>query len=79
MVYYDQDAGTAFLYDYRRSIIMRFGPLQAAKAKAACPEVDIPFHEAGYRQFVQVVRTRAMQGQVLFVWARRVGDCIEIE
>jgi hypothetical protein len=44
VVYYDQlSAGTAFLYDRRRSIIMRFGPLQAAKAKAACSEVDIPF------------------------------------
>ncbi|KAJ7369044.1 hypothetical protein DFH08DRAFT_947925 [Mycena albidolilacea] len=63
VVYYDQGAGTAFLYDRRRSIIMRFGPLQATKAKAACSEVDIPFqdHEAGYRHLKDIPNQQGIQ------------------
>lgn len=79
VVYHDQGGGTAFMYDRRRSVIVRLGPQEPAKAKAVAPDVDIPFHETGYRQFAQVVRERGVQGQLLFVWARRVGDCIEIE
>ncbi|KAF7352244.1 Ankyrin repeat and mynd domain-containing protein 2-like [Mycena venus] len=69
--------GTAFLYDRRRSVIIRVGPQEAGKARVH--GVEIPFHAAGYRQFAEVVRERGVQGQLLYVWVRRVGDCIEVE
>lgn len=78
VVYYDEGAGTAIMYDRRRSVIVRLGPQEPAKALVH--GVVIPFHDAGYRQFAQVVREHgAAQGQLLYVWAKRVGDCIEVE
>jgi hypothetical protein len=66
------------LYDRRRSVIVRFGPQEAAKIRAASPKIEMPFHEAGYRQFTEVVKERGAKG-VLFIWVRRVGDCIVVE
>ncbi|KAJ7145820.1 hypothetical protein C8R44DRAFT_755959 [Mycena epipterygia] len=77
VVYYDRGAGTAFLYDRRRSVMVRLGPQEPAKALVH--GVVIPFHEAGYRQFAEVVQKRGLQGQLLYVWVRRVGDCIEVD
>ncbi|KAJ7265397.1 hypothetical protein B0H12DRAFT_1230429 [Mycena haematopus] len=77
VVYYDKGAGTAVLYDRRRSVIVRLGPQEGAKARVH--GVEIPFHEAGYRQFATVVREKGVQGQLLYVWVRRVGDCIEVD
>ncbi|KAJ7034135.1 hypothetical protein C8F04DRAFT_1102362 [Mycena alexandri] len=77
MVYYDQGEGTAFLYDRRRSVIMRVGPQEPGKALVH--GVVLPFHAAGYQQFAEVVRKHGIQGQLLFVWVRRVGDCIEVD
>ncbi|KAJ6515258.1 hypothetical protein C8R45DRAFT_1086477 [Mycena sanguinolenta] len=76
MVCYDQGDGTAVLHDRRRSVIVRLGPQYPLKAREH--GIEIPFHEAGYRQFVQVVREKGWHGQLLYVWVRRVGDCIEV-
>ncbi|KAJ7145819.1 hypothetical protein C8R44DRAFT_655794 [Mycena epipterygia] len=77
VVYYDRGAGTAFLYDQRRSVMVRLGPQEPAKALVQ--GVIIPFHEVGYQQFAEVVQKRGLQGQLLYVWVRRVGDCIEVD
>jgi hypothetical protein len=77
VVYYDQGSGTAVLYDRRRSVIVRLGPQEPAKAMVH--GVVIPFHAAGYRQFAEFVREKGVQGQLLYVWVRRVGDCLEVE
>jgi hypothetical protein len=77
IVYYDQGAGTAFLHDRRRSVVVRVGPQEPAKARVH--GVNIPFHAAGYQKFAEAVRTRGVQGQLLYVWVRRVGDCLEVE
>ncbi|KAF7335274.1 Ankyrin repeat and mynd domain-containing protein 2-like [Mycena sanguinolenta] len=77
VVYYDKGLGTAFLHDRRRSVMVRLGPQEPAKARVH--GVEIPFHEAGYRQFAQVMREKGMQGQLLYVYVRRVGDCIEVD
>ncbi|KAJ7257775.1 hypothetical protein C8J57DRAFT_1721091 [Mycena rebaudengoi] len=47
VVYYDEGAGTAIMYDRRRSIIVRLGPQEPAKA--LMHGAVIPFHDAGYR------------------------------
>jgi hypothetical protein len=75
-VYYDQGGGLAFLYDRRRSVIVKVGPQEPGKARVHGAE--IPFHNAGYRE-LEVVRERGVQGQLLYVWVRRIGDCIEVE
>ncbi|KAJ7821176.1 hypothetical protein B0H14DRAFT_2599393 [Mycena olivaceomarginata] len=78
VVCYDQGTGTACLYDRRRSVIVRLGPQEAAKIRAASPKTEMPFHEAGYRQFTEVVKERGAKG-VLFIWVRRVGDCMVVD
>ncbi|KAJ7784136.1 hypothetical protein B0H16DRAFT_1491438 [Mycena metata] len=77
MVWYHQNEGIVFLYDRRRSVLMRVGPQEPAKALVH--NVVLPFHAAGYRQFAEVIQKRGIQGQLLFVWVRRVGDCIEVD
>ncbi|KAJ7922352.1 hypothetical protein B0H13DRAFT_2267582 [Mycena leptocephala] len=77
VVYYDQGSGTAVLYDRRRSVIVRLGPQEPVKAMVH--GVVIPFHAAGYRQFAEFVREKGVQGQLLYVWVRRVGDCLEVD
>ncbi|KAJ7821181.1 hypothetical protein B0H14DRAFT_2831833 [Mycena olivaceomarginata] len=78
-VWYDQGTGIAMLHDRRRSVLVRFGPQEPAKARAIAPEINLPFHEAGYRQFAKVMKEKGVYGQLLYVWARRVGDCIEVD
>ncbi|KAJ7150968.1 hypothetical protein C8R43DRAFT_1005788 [Mycena crocata] len=77
IVYRDGGGGTAVLFDRRRSVIVRLGPQEPAKALVH--GAVIPFHEAGYRQFAQLIQTRGVQGQLLYVWVRRVGDCLEVD
>ncbi|KAJ7482253.1 hypothetical protein B0H11DRAFT_2022344 [Mycena galericulata] len=69
-------AGTLFISDRRRSVMVRMGPQEPAKALEH--GIVIPFHERGYRQFSEVVQRRGAQGQLLYVWVRRIGDCIEV-
>ncbi|KAJ6526588.1 hypothetical protein DFH09DRAFT_168796 [Mycena vulgaris] len=77
VLYHDQGGGTAYLHDRRRSVIVRLGPQEPAKALVH--GVVIPFHAAGYRQFAEVVQKQGTEGQLLYVWVRRVGDCIEVD
>ncbi|KAJ7619519.1 hypothetical protein FB45DRAFT_1062907 [Roridomyces roridus] len=67
----------AFVYDRRRTVLVRFGPQEPAKAMMQ--GVALPFHDNGYRQFVQLMREKGLQGQLLYVWVRRVGDCVEVD
>ncbi|KAJ6614637.1 hypothetical protein B0H10DRAFT_1916467 [Mycena sp. CBHHK59/15] len=76
-VFYERGGGTAFLYDRRRSVMVRLGPQEPVNALVH--GVVIPFHEAGYRQFALVVQKHGLQGQLLYMWTRRVGDCIEVD
>ncbi|KAJ7619516.1 hypothetical protein FB45DRAFT_160611 [Roridomyces roridus] len=73
----EHGVGTAFVYDRRRSVMIRVGPL--VPVSALHHGVVIPFHEKGYHQFAELVRRRGRQGQVLYIWGRRVGDCIEFD
>ncbi|KAJ6526578.1 hypothetical protein DFH09DRAFT_168768 [Mycena vulgaris] len=77
VVYYDAGGGMVFLADRRRSVMVRLAPDEPPKALVH--GIVIPFHAAGYRQFSDVVRKRGVQGQLLYVWVRRVGDCIEVD
>ncbi|KAJ7682907.1 hypothetical protein B0H17DRAFT_986325 [Mycena rosella] len=77
VVHYDQGGGTAVLFDRRRSVIVRLAPEEPPQALKH--GIVIPFHDAGYQQFCQVLRKRGWHGQLLYVWVRRVGDCIEVD
>ncbi|KAJ7777542.1 hypothetical protein DFH07DRAFT_731156 [Mycena maculata] len=77
MVFYGRGAGTAVFFDRRRSVMVRLGPQEPAQALQQ--GIVIPFHDAGYQKFTQVVQKRGIEGQLLYVWVRRVGDCIEID
>ncbi|KAJ7079575.1 hypothetical protein B0H15DRAFT_858273 [Mycena belliarum] len=77
VVYYDRGGGTAVLWDRRRSIIVRLAPEEPPQALKS--GIVIPFHDAGYQQFRQVLQKHGIQGQLLYVWVRRVGDCIEVD
>ncbi|KZV81166.1 hypothetical protein EXIGLDRAFT_844820 [Exidia glandulosa HHB12029] len=69
---------TVFVVDRRRSLFARTGPGDAAFALQQTG-VEIPFHAAGYTKFRSVLRTRGIQGQLIYLWARRVGDCLETD
>ncbi|KAJ7468624.1 hypothetical protein FB451DRAFT_1480147 [Mycena latifolia] len=77
VVYYDRGGGTCVFYDRRRTVMTRLAPEEPPKALEH--GIVIPFHEAGYRQFLQVLQKHGIQGQLLYVWVRRVGDCIEVD
>lgn len=66
MVQYDAGRA-AFFCDRRRSVQVRVR-LE-----------DIPFHEAGFKQFATLMARRGAQSELLYLWAKRVGDCLEIE
>ncbi|KAJ7147310.1 hypothetical protein C8R46DRAFT_1045343 [Mycena filopes] len=69
--------GMALLYDRRRSVLVRFGLDEARRARERGSRV--PFHDAKYGEFSDVVRKRGLLGHTLYLWVRRVGDCLEIE
>ncbi|KAJ7160733.1 hypothetical protein C8R46DRAFT_1223083 [Mycena filopes] len=69
--------GMALLYDRRRSVLVRFGLDEARRARERGSRV--PFHDAKYGEFSDVVRKRGLLGHTLYLWVRRVGDCLEID
>jgi hypothetical protein len=75
--HYERTYTVASLYDRKRSVLVRFGPKEADEALER--GIAIPFHEAGYRQFTEVIHTHGSQSQSMYLWVRRVGDCIEVE
>ena len=71
--------GTAmFVWDRRRSISARTGPGDVEVAKYL-KEPPVPFHRDGHRMMTQLIRRVGLHGQILFMWAKRVGDCLELE
>ena len=39
----------------------------------------IPFDKAGHIKFMKLLREKGIQRQLLFMWAKRIGDTLEIE
>ena len=70
---------TIFLFDRRRSMQLRTSPGDVLFAEKTKLGTRIPFHAEGHRKLVELMMDHGVQGQVLFVWARRIGDCLEIE
>lgn len=70
---------TIFLWDRRRSILLRTSPGDPPMAKERGWPFEIPFHTQGYANYVRTVRQKGVQGQQIHLWARRIGDCIELE
>jgi len=71
---------TMMLWDRRRSIFARSGPgdsvvMQELKG----PEFEIPFHARGHEQFTELVWSKGINKEIVYLWARRVGDCLELE
>ncbi|KAJ6542689.1 hypothetical protein B0H19DRAFT_1171458 [Mycena capillaripes] len=65
------------IFDRRRSVVVSVDPKKVHKAKDRGKV--IPFHEIGYQRFLEVIHTHGSQGQSMYVWVRRVGDCIEVD
>lgn len=69
---------TLFIVDRRRSLFVRIGPADVAFAKQQEGTV-VPFDTAGYEQFRRVLAQKGRAGQLIYLWAKRVGDCLEID
>ncbi|KAJ7778521.1 hypothetical protein B0H16DRAFT_1712016 [Mycena metata] len=69
--------GVALVYDRRRSVLARFGRDEHRKAREQGSAV--PFHDAKYDEFSEVVMEHGFRGHSVYLWTRRVGDCIEID
>ena len=69
---------TIFLFDRRRSLFIRGGPDDVIIAKERSNRV-IPFDKEGHIKFMKLLREKGIQRQLLFMWAKRIGDALEIE
>lgn len=69
---------TLFIVDRRHSLFVRTGPGDSAFHKQRTGKA-LPFHAAGYTQFRTLLQSRGVAGQLIYLWAKRVGDCLEIE
>ncbi|KAF8586461.1 hypothetical protein K439DRAFT_1340929 [Ramaria rubella] len=69
--------GGVYLCDRRRSVLVRV--LEADRCVASQQGMVVPFHQEGYRKFVKLIIQKVHGKQILYVWAKRVGDCIEVE
>ncbi len=67
---------TVFLWDRRRS---RTSPGDPPMARQRGWPFEIPFHPQGYANYVKAVRQKGRHRQFIYLWAKRVGDCIELE
>ncbi|KAF9030311.1 hypothetical protein BDZ89DRAFT_672575 [Hymenopellis radicata] len=70
---------TVFLWDRRRSILLRTSPGDPPMARERGMPFEIPFHPQGYANYVKAVRQKGRQRQFIHLWAKRVGDCIELD
>lgn len=68
-----------FIWDRRRSLLLRTGPGEAEMARAAGGQYSIPFHPEGYKTWMRVATEKGYRGQKIYLWAKRVGDCLELE
>ncbi|KAF8911324.1 hypothetical protein CPB85DRAFT_1253002 [Mucidula mucida] len=70
---------TVFLWDRRRSILLRTAPGDPPMARQRGWPFEIPFHPQGYANYVKAVRQKGRHRQFIYLWAKRVEDCIELE
>ncbi len=38
-----------------------------------------PIPSEGHKRYTQVIKAKGIQGQLIYLWAKRVGDAVEIE
>lgn len=69
---------TVFIWDRRRSMLLRCGPGDV-KTALLRNEKPPPHHVSGHAEVERLVRAKGLQKQLLYLWARRIGDVIEIE
>ncbi|KAG9222180.1 hypothetical protein CCMSSC00406_0009007 [Pleurotus cornucopiae] len=70
---------TVFLWDRRRSLCCRTGPGEQPVAKELKLGYDIPFHAKGYAEYRSLLMQKGYRNQLIYLYARRVGDCLELE
>ncbi|KAL0952185.1 hypothetical protein HGRIS_008797 [Hohenbuehelia grisea] len=70
---------TMFLWDRRRSVLLRSSPGDPPMAKERGWPFEIPFHADGHQQYCRLLSSRGYRGQLIYLWARRVGDCLELD
>lgn len=70
---------TVILFDRRRSFQVRTGPGDPVVAQERGLGVRIPFNAEGHQKFAKLVAAKGIQRQLLYLWARRIGDCLELE
>lgn len=70
---------TIFFFDRRRSMQLRTGPGDVIFAEEMKLGTPIPFDAQGHQKLLKLMMERGFQGQVLYLWAKRIGDCVEIE
>ncbi|KAK0459335.1 uncharacterized protein EV420DRAFT_1539644 [Desarmillaria tabescens] len=68
-----------FCFDRRRSIMVRTSPGDPPMARERGWPLRIPFHPEGHKRYTQVIKTKGIQGQLIYLWAKRVGDAVEID
>ncbi|ESK86290.1 ankyrin repeat and mynd domain-containing protein 2-like [Moniliophthora roreri MCA 2997] len=70
---------TVFMWDRRRSFLLRAGLGDNMFAKKYQGGRKIPFHRKGYEEYVGLVKSRGFFKSVVMLWAKRIGDSIEID
>ncbi|KAK0454289.1 hypothetical protein EV421DRAFT_409130 [Armillaria borealis] len=81
---YSHDGGrykgqTIFCFDRRRSMMVRTSPGDPPMARERGWPLQIPFHLEGHKRYTQVIKAKGIQGQLIYLWAKRVGDAVEID
>jgi len=71
---------TAMIWDRRRSIALRSGHGDPVVMKERGGGFEIPSHASGHQDLVALVRSKGiLDHELIYLWARRIGDCIELE
>ncbi|KAK7677848.1 hypothetical protein QCA50_019160 [Cerrena zonata] len=70
---------TILMFDRRRSMQLRTGPEDVIFAEKMKLAALTPFDVRGHQKLVNLMKEKSLYGQVLYLWAKRIGDCVEIE
>ncbi|KAF8527758.1 hypothetical protein JB92DRAFT_3210160 [Gautieria morchelliformis] len=65
------------MFDRRRSVLVMAGHTEHRAAMEA--GITIPFDKEGYSKFVKLIQKKGHGFQLLYVWVKRVGDCLEVD
>ncbi|KAF4606106.1 hypothetical protein EYR38_000151 [Pleurotus pulmonarius] len=68
-----------FMWDRRRSLWCRTGPGERPSSRDPKLAHEIPFHANGYAEYSTLLMQRGHQNQLIYLYARRIGDCIELD